>query len=402
MGMKPFLAFVFFLISAGIASIGAAFTYLFLSLITSSPLIDYTIPVLVFAAICYLSLLFFLMADPLRDLRRAALPASLVVTLAAVGLAAFPALRETVRPHPDYASQEVLNALRESTFPLKSVDSGQGFDDMQPLKPLLAGKRIVALGEATHGTSQFFRMKGRLVEFLVTEMNFRHFGMELSPADGRQLDAYIQGKPVDPKKILYWPWAAREVMDMLDWMRAYNAGVGPEQRITFHGIDPTVGQRDPSMAQNVAYILRESGPDSRIVLWAHNAHISNSRGRLGSYLKQEWGDQAYLRGFEFDYGAFTSRMATVQTYSVGPASPDFYAHALAMLGKPLLYLDFQTLSQTPALRAWLETPQSSHEFQELHAIYRLNPDWYTLHTSWLQLYDGMLYVEQSTPAKPLQ
>ncbi|NLT68586.1 MAG: erythromycin esterase family protein [Acidobacteria bacterium] len=399
MAQNYLLTLLFILISVVISSIGAAFTYFFLSLAISSPLIVYTVPVLVFAALCYVCLRFSLRIGPAKDYIDAALPLSLAATLLAVGILAFPTVREAVRPHPDHAGAVVFQALRENTFPLKSVKAGQGFDDLQMLKTILAGKRIVAMGEATHGTSEFFRMKHRLTEFLVVEMGFRHFGMELSSADGRLLDDYIQGKHADPLQVLYWPWRTREVLDMLAWMRAYNAGGGPQERLTFHGIDPIYSTRDPVMAQNVTRLLKEAGPESKIALWAHNAHISNSNGRMGSYLKAEWGDVAYLLGFEFDHGAFTSRMATIHTYSIGPASPEFYAHALARLDAPLLYLDFKALSRSPALRSWLETPQSSHEFQELHAIYRLNPEWYTLHDSWAQLYDGLVFIEESTPAQ---
>lgn len=397
---KQLLMVVAGVLSLGIASLGAVLAYIFLALITPSRLIDYTLPLLVFAAVCYAGLKISLKIGSSHHLR-AALPLSLIFALAAASLAAYPTIREAVRQHPDLASDEVRAALQQNTFSLVSVDAGQGFDDLQPLVPFLADKRIVALGEATHGTSQFFRMKHRLVEFLVIELGFRHFGMELSPADGRLLDDYIQGKEVDAARVLYWPWATREVLDMLNWMRAYNASVEPEQRLTFHGIDPITGERDLAMSQNVNRILQEAGPESRMVIWAHNAHISNGSGWMGSYLKQTWGDQAYLLGFEFDHGSFTSRMATVHTYSVGPATPDFYAHALNQLDQPLLYLDFQTLLQTPVLRAWLEAPQSSHDFQEIHAIYRLNPDWYTLRTSWLQLYDGLIFIAESTPAEPI-
>jgi erythromycin esterase-like protein len=398
---KYFLMAIFIILSVGIASVGAAFAYIFLALITPSPYIDYTLPVLAFAAICYGGLRISLKIWTNRYLR-VALPLSLIITLVAVSLVAYPTIRETVWQHPDLASDEVLDALQKNTFPLVSVDAGQGFDDLQPMVPLLSGKRIVALGEATHGTSEFFRMKHRLVEFLVQDMGFRHFGMELSPDDGYLIDSYIQDKGTDPRQVLYWPWATQEVMEMLNWMRNYNASVAPEQRITFHGIDPIVGERDRIMAQNVSRILEDSGPDSKIVLWAHNAHISNGSGWMGNYLKQAWGDQAYLVGFEFDHGSFTSRMATVQTYSVGPATTDFYAYALAKLNQPQLYLDFNTLSQSPSLHSWLEAPQSSHEFQELHAIYRLNPDWYTLHTSWLNLYDALIFIAESTPAEPIR
>lgn len=400
--IKKYLLMVIFVIfSVGIASVGSAFAYIFLALITPSPFIDYTMPVLVFAAVCYGGLRFSLQNSSNHRLR-VAWPLSLALTLVAVSLVSYPTIREAVRRHPDLASDEVLNALQENTFPLVSVDAGQSFDDLQPLVPALTGRRIVALGEATHGTSEFFRMKHRLVEFLVREMGFRHFGMELSPKDGYLLDSYIQGKGTDPRQVRYWPWATQEVMEMLDWMRAYNASVAPEERITFHGIDPIVGERDLVMAQNVSRILEEFGPDSKIVLWAHNAHISNGSGWMGNYLKQTWGDQAYLVGFEFDHGSFTSRMATVQTYSVEKATTDSYAYALAKLNQPQLYLDFDTLSQSPLLRSWLEAPQSSHEFQEIHAIYRLNPDWYTLHTNWLDLYDAVIFIAESTPANPIR
>ena len=398
MAPKYLISFPFILISVAIASIGAAFTYIFLSLVTPSPLIDCTVPLLVFAALCHACLRFSVRIGSSKNFIRAALPISLATTLFAVGIMAFPTLREAVRSHPDHASVEVLQALRENTFQLRSMHAGQGFDDLQPLRTSLAGKRIVALGEATHGTSEFFHMKHRLVEFLVVEMGFRHFGMELSAADGRLLDDYIQGKNADPIQVLYWPWRTQEVQDMLTWMRAYNASASPQERLAFHGIDPIYGTRDPVMAQNVTRLLKESGPESKIALWAHNAHISNSSGWMGSFLKAEWGDVVYLLGFEFDHGAFTSRMATIHTYSTGSASPEFYAHALARLDALLLYLDFRTLSQSPALRTWIETPQSSHEFQEMHAIYRLNPKWYTLHDSWSQLYDGVIFIKESTPA----
>lgn len=262
---KHFLMVVAAVLSVVIASAGAALAYIFLALITPSRLVDYTLPLLAFAVICYVGLRIALKIGSNHHLR-VALPLSLLLTLTAASLVAYPTIREAVRQHPDLASDEVLAALQQSTFPLVSVDAGQGFDDLQPLVPFMADKRIVALGEATHGTSQFFRMKHRLVEFLVIELGFRHFGMELSPADGHRLDEYIQGKEVDPARVLYWPWATQEVLDMLNWMWVYNASVEPEQRLTFHGIDPITGDRDLAMAQNVSRILQGTGPESRMVI----------------------------------------------------------------------------------------------------------------------------------------
>jgi erythromycin esterase len=155
------------------------------------------------------------------------------------------------------------------------------------------------------------------------------------------------------------------------------------------------------MAQNVAQILEQNGPQSKIVLWAHNAHIANAEGRLGSYLKQQFDEQVYLLGFEFNQGEFTSRMATVHTYGVKPVPPTHYAYALAKANHPILFLDFRTMACIPELRAWLAADQSSHELQELYAVYRLFPAWHTLRTSWLGLYDGVIFIDKSTPTSGL-
>lgn len=134
------------------------------------------------------------------------------------------------------------------------------------------------------------------------------------------------------------------------------------------------------------------------MLWAHNGHIANSPGWMGSYLKREFGDEAYLIGFEFDHGAFTSRAAVVHTYSVAPASPAYYAHALAKLDAPLLFLDCATLARKPVARDWLQQGRRSHDFAELYAVFRLWPQWHTQYTPWPDRYDGVIFVEESTPA----
>lgn len=46
--------------------------------------------------------------------------------------------------------------------------------------------------------------------------------MELSRQDGNLINNYIQGNGGSPKRVLYWPWATQEVMELLDWMRDYN------------------------------------------------------------------------------------------------------------------------------------------------------------------------------------
>jgi erythromycin esterase-like protein len=57
-------------------------------------------------------------------------------------------------------------------------DKPSSFKDLAPLKNAAADARIIALGEATHGTSEFFRMKHRVLEFAVMELGVRVFAIE--------------------------------------------------------------------------------------------------------------------------------------------------------------------------------------------------------------------------------
>ncbi len=392
----------FILLAIAVASVGTAIVYFVSALMTGLIAINLFASAIAFGIICFSLLRMFAGWLALGHPKRFTATVSLISTFVISVVIAFPTLLELFTPASNNATGGVINVLREHTIAIDTVQAGSGFEDLQPLKSILEGKRIVALGEATHGTREFFQMKHRMLEFLVREMGYEHFGMETSAETAQVINDYIAGGSGNPREVLYWPWGTVEVMDMLDWMRTYNADPRTTRKITFHGIDPGIGDRDLVMAANVSRILEQIGAESKIMLWAHNAHISNSEGWMGHYLKQQFGDQAYLLGFEFNHGAFTSRMSTIHTYSVGPASMAYYAYALSEVGKPIQFLDFQTMSQDRVLEEWLEKDQSSHEFAELHAIYRLYPGWHTNYTSWLKLYDGVIFIEESTPAIGLQ
>src|SRR5689334_16326919 len=83
-------------------------------------------------------------------------------TSATLLLAQTPSSRDTVEPKRDSG---VTAWLKQHAITIKSVEAGNGFDDLQPLKRVLADVRVVGLGEATHGTREFFQFKHRMVEF---------------------------------------------------------------------------------------------------------------------------------------------------------------------------------------------------------------------------------------------
>jgi erythromycin esterase len=148
----------------------------------------------------------------------------------------------------------VIAWLKQSSIPIKTVEAGNGFDDLRPLKNVLRDVRYVGLGEETHGTREFFQFKHRMVEFLVREIGFRVFAIEASYAGCRNINDYIQGRTSDGAKALdsqgFWTWNTEEVRAMLDWMRTYNAGAPAESKIRFLGFDLQINReaRDTVLA----------------------------------------------------------------------------------------------------------------------------------------------------------
>jgi erythromycin esterase len=134
--------------------------------------------------------------------------------------------------------------LRARIIPFDTADAGRGFADLQPFKKLIGAARIVALGEATHGTSEFFKMKHRLTEFLVHELGFTLFAIEANMPEAYRVNEYVLTGKGDPKELLrgmyFWTWDTQEVLDMILWMRRFNeSGKG---RVQFLGFDMQFGR----------------------------------------------------------------------------------------------------------------------------------------------------------------
>jgi erythromycin esterase-like protein len=134
---------------------------------------------------------------------------------------------------------------RQNAIPLKTVEAGHGFEDMAPLAKIVGNARIVELGEATHGTREFFQLKHRMIEYLATQKGFTIFSIEANMPEAYRLNDFVLNGVGDPKELLkgmyFWTWDAAEVLDMILWMREFNrSGKG---RIEFTGFDmqtPTV------------------------------------------------------------------------------------------------------------------------------------------------------------------
>jgi len=115
-------------------------------------------------------------------------------------------------PAPDAVTEWIRGSAIRLTTPL----AGHGFDDMQPLAKVVGDARIVALGEATHGTREFFQLKHRMLEFLATQMGFSIFSIEANMPEAYRLNDFVLNGQGDPatliKGMYFWTWDIEEVL----------------------------------------------------------------------------------------------------------------------------------------------------------------------------------------------
>jgi erythromycin esterase len=135
----------------------------------------------------------------------------------------------------------VAKWLSNAALPVTTVRVGSGFSDLEPLREILAGVRVVGLGEATHGTREFFQFKHRMLEFLVEELGFTHFAMEIGFAETLRIDEYVLHGTGDAEQALagtkYTVWMTEEVLSLIEWLRSHNAALPLERRVRFVGVD---------------------------------------------------------------------------------------------------------------------------------------------------------------------
>lgn len=168
-------------------------------------------------------------------------------------------------PMPDTPSEDeqaIAAWLRQRAIPLRHVEAGNGFADLEPLRRVLEGVRVVGLGEATHGTREFFQLKHRLLEFLVAEMGFQALALEASFAACQPIDEFIRHGRGDRATVLtgngYVAWDTEECSAMLDWLRGRNRGVPEAARVRFFGLDVW---RNANGRAAVLDYLRRVAPD---------------------------------------------------------------------------------------------------------------------------------------------
>jgi protein-L-isoaspartate(D-aspartate) O-methyltransferase len=127
------------------------------------------------------------------------------------------------------------------------AEAAEPFGDLHELCDLVerfSDRRIVMLGEATHGTAEFYQARARITEMLVDRHGFNIVAVEADWPDASVYDAYVRGlpRPVVPQSAFTrfptWMWRNGQVADFLDRLKEINATIAdPDRKAGFYGLD---------------------------------------------------------------------------------------------------------------------------------------------------------------------
>ncbi len=123
----------------------------------------------------------------------------------------------------------------------------QGTGDLDPLLDRIGDAGCVLLGEASHGTHEYYAWRARITERLIREKGFSFVAVEGDWPDCYEVNRYVKGYPDSGKSTREalgvfdrwptWMWANEEVVGLAEWLRRHNKGLLPEERVGFYGLD---------------------------------------------------------------------------------------------------------------------------------------------------------------------
>src|SRR5256714_1893791 len=136
----------------------------------------------------------------------------------------------------------IIDAVRETAQPLEG-----NARDYDPLLKLIGNSRFCLLGEATHGTHEFYRERAEITKRLIKEKGFTAIAVEADWPDAFRVNRYVRGLSDDRnadealsgfRRFPTWMWRNIVVQDFVEWLRDYNSSlpVGAT-KVGFYGLD---------------------------------------------------------------------------------------------------------------------------------------------------------------------
>jgi erythromycin esterase-like protein len=139
------------------------------------------------------------------------------------------------------SEDEILNRVSDMAHPF------EGPDDLDPLLERIGDARYVLLGEASHGTSEYYISRARITQRLIEEKGFSFVAVEGDWPDCYRVNRYVKSYPdsgTDAPAVLRaferwptWMWANWEIVALAEWLRRHNAELAEDRQAGFYGLD---------------------------------------------------------------------------------------------------------------------------------------------------------------------
>jgi len=415
----------------------------------------------------------------------------------------------------DPETQTLVDILLDEMNPLAANPLSWDDQDLRWLDPI-AAKSVIGLGEATHGTAEFFDAKHRIFRYLVENHGYKVFAFEADFGESLFInEAVQQGNTTEIESLMnskmhFWTWKTEEVKELLEWMCTYNQGKAEEDKVHYMGVDcqfntyhpemardyleliappflafadsvlteveianvqnygdfdtesfetylqrlvslqdsielyqdhmigassekeyqlharivevirqvsevryysgspqALINYRDKYMAENVNW-LRDYYENGKIVVWAHNFHISDyedgSIGTMGNYLRYALWDQYATVGFMFSQGTFTAVGMEGNTYTelgtqtIDTDPKDNSLNALmSHTGEAAFSVEIESLVNYVA---WYNAFEKGMQYFFIGSGYNNRPGDYYVNFE-PDLYHHMIYFDSSTASELL-
>jgi erythromycin esterase-like protein len=139
-------------------------------------------------------------------------------------------------------SSGVVTLIRDNLHPLTGADS-----DYDSLIQQIGEARFVLIGEASHGTHEFYRERAQITKRLIREKGFSAVAVEADWPDAYRVNRYVQGENYDAeaidslagfKRFPTWMWRNADVLDFIGWLRSHNDALSlGVNKVGFYGLD---------------------------------------------------------------------------------------------------------------------------------------------------------------------
>lgn len=235
---------------------------------------------------------------------------------------------------------ELASAIRSYLEPLPNPAEAEAFGSMFDR---FADGQVVLLGEATHGSSEFYRARAAITRRLIEHHGFTVVAVEADWPDAVRIDSYVRNNAPRPRpgesfvRFPTWMWRNIEVLEFADWLRNYNDGKPKERQASFHGLD--VYSLSESLHAVLNYLDRVD-PEA----------ADRARQRYGCLTP--WHDEPARYGQAVVFGARDS------------CEPSVIAQLKEMLGKRLAWIEQDG-------EAWFDAAQNARIVRAAERYYRV-------------------------------